>query len=151
MKLARLTFLFLLASILMSCGSSSTPKPIDGAWRATLLNPDSTTAYTFTTVFSQSTAPTVDVISFLFVTPVTCFPSPTGQSATFSVTGHGGGFETGPFTMNVSTAFGTLVENVLTLNGTRNSDGTISGTWTLTGLTGCSGSGSYSMQLLPSM
>ena len=38
-----------------------------------------------------------------------------------------------------------MVENVLTLNGTRNSDGRISGTWTLTGLSECSGGGIYTM------
>ena len=151
MKLARLAFLFLLASILMSCGSSPKPQAIDGAWRANLQDANSSTAYTFTVVFSQSAAASLDILDFHFVPSALCFPSSTGQSATFSATGHSKGFETGPFTMNVSTAFGTMTENVLALNGTRNSDGTISGTWTLTGQTGCSGGGNYSMQLLPRM
>ena len=152
MKLARLTFLFLLASILLSCGSSPASKTIDGAWRANLLNPDSSTAYTFTTVLTQGTSTTLDVTGFLFVTQPSCFPTPLGQNATFSVTGHRGGFQTGPFTMTISTAFGTMVENVLTLNGNRNGDGSITGTWTLTGLGVCSGpKGNYSMQLLPAM
>lgn len=151
MKVTRLAFLILLASILMSCGSSPAPRTIDGAWRANLLNPDSSTAYTFTVVLSQTAPPSLDIIGFSFVTSAACFPTPLGQSATFSATGHSKGFETGPFTMSVSTAFGTMTENVLTLNGSRNSDGTISGTWTLTGQTGCSGGGNYSMQLLPGM
>ena len=152
MKIARLAFLILLASILTSCGSGPAPKTINGAWRANLLNPDSSTAYTFTTVLTQGTGSTLDVMGFLFVTQPSCFPTPLGQSATFSVKGHGGGFETGPFAMTISTAFGTMTENVLTLKGNRNSDGTITGTWTLTGLGVCSGNnGSFSMQLLPTM
>jgi hypothetical protein len=110
-----------------------------------LVNPDGTAAYTFSATLAQSTGSTVNISSFGFTSAAPCFTGPLGQTATFMVTGHSGGFQTGPFGMNVSTAFGTQVENVLTLDGTRGSDGKISGTWTLAGLSGCSGGGSYTM------
>jgi hypothetical protein len=153
MGLARLTALLSLVSLLLACGSNpAPPQKIDGAWKASLQNSPSTLAYSFTTILTQGTGSTVDVSGFqFFVGASPCFTSPLGETATFTGTGQGGGFETDPFAMNISTAFGTGVENVLTLEGTRNSDGTISGNWSITGLSGCSGSGTYTMQLLPTM
>ena len=141
-------FLILLGSLLVGCGSTQAPKVIDGTWNASLQNPDSTPAYTFSATLTQGSGSTVVVSNFLFTASAACFSSPTGQSATFSATGHAGGYQTGKFGMNISTALGVQVENVLTLNGTRNSDGEISGTWNLTGLSGCSASGNYTMQAL---
>jgi hypothetical protein len=141
-------FLILLASLLVACGSTRPPKVIDGMWNANLQNPDNTSAYTFSTTLNQGTGSTVAVINFVFTASAPCFGSSTGQTATFSATGHAGGYQTGPFSMNISAASGGAVENVLSLSGTRNADGKISGTWTLTGGAGCSGSGNYSMQAL---
>ena len=141
-------FLILLGSLLVGCGSTRAPKVIDGTWNANLQNPDNTPAYTFSSTLNQGSGSTVTVINFVFTASAPCFSSSTGQTATFSATGHAGGYQTGPFTMRISTALGVAVENVLTLNGTRNADGRISGTWTLTGASGCSGSGKYMMQAL---
>jgi len=148
MNCARLTSLVLLALFLVSCGSSSPAKKIDGVWTASLQNPDSSVAYTFMATLSQSNGSTVNVSSFGFTSAAPCFTAPLGQTATFDATGHSGGYQTGPFGMNIGTGLMTPVENILTLNGTRNSDGKISGTWTLTGLSGCSGSGTYTMSAL---
>jgi hypothetical protein len=145
MKCARLISLALLAFFLVSCGSNSPAKKIDGVWNASLQNPDGSVAYTFTATLTQSTGSMVIVSNFGFTNPAPCFTAPLGQNATFTASGHSGGFETGPFGMSIGTALMTMQENVLTLNGTRNSDGKISGTWTLTGLSGCSGGGIYSM------
>lgn len=46
-------FLILLASLAVACGSTRPAKVIDGAWNATLQNPDSTSAYTFSTILNQ--------------------------------------------------------------------------------------------------
>ena len=145
MNCARLTSLALLVFFLVSCGSNSPTKKIDGVWTANLQNPDGSVAYTFMATLTQSTGSTVNVSSFGFTSPASCFTAPLGQTATFTASGHSGGYETGPFGMSIATALMTMVENVLTLSGTRNSDGTISGTWTLTGLSGCSGGGTYTM------
>jgi hypothetical protein len=147
----RLIALVVLALFLVACGSTPAPRKIDGAWKASVLNPDLSVAYTIDTTLNQGTGSSVEVISFNFTSAAPCFSDPLGQSATFSATGHSGGVETGPFAMNVSTAFGTGMENVLALTGTRNADGTITGTWTQSGLSGCSGSGNYTMTLLPAL
>src|SRR4029077_10927245 len=146
MKCARLISLALLAFFLVSCGSSSPAKKIDGLWNASLQNPDGSVAYTFMATLTQSTGSTVNITSFGFTSPAPCFTAPLGQSATFTASGHSGGYETGPFGMNIATGLMTPVENVLTLTGSRQSNGTISGNWTVTGLSRCSGvSGTYNM------
>jgi len=145
MTCARVISLVLLSCFLAACGSSTPAKKIDGIWNANLQNPDSSVAYTFMATLTQSTGSNVDVSGFVFTATAPCFTDPMGQTATFNATGHSGGYETGPFGMSVATARGTMVENTLTLTGTRNNDGKISGTWTLTGLSGCSGGGSYTM------
>jgi len=147
----RLASLALITLFLVGCSSSPAPRKIDGAWNASLVNPDLSVAFTFMTSLNEGTGSTVTIVGFNFMSDAPCFPNPLGETATFSATGHSGGFEIGPFTMNISTAFGTDVENVLALSGTRNADGTITGTWTLSGLAGCSGSGTYTMTLLPAL
>jgi hypothetical protein len=144
MNCSRLTSLALLALFLVSCGSTPAKK-IDGVWIASLQIPDGAVAYTFTVTLTQSTGSTVNVSNFGFTSPAPCFTAPLGQTATFTASGHSGGYETGPFGMNIATGLMTPVENVLTLSGSRNSSGKISGNWTLTGLSGCSGGGTYTM------
>ena len=144
MSRARLISLLLPAFFLLACGSSAPPKKIDGVWFANLQS-GGNAAYTFSATLTQNSGSTVDVTGFGFTGDAPCFGSPTGQTATFSVSGHAGGFQVGTFSMNISTSLGTAVENVLTLNGTRSADGTISGTWILTGLAGCSANGNYTM------
>jgi hypothetical protein len=56
---------------------------------------------------------------------------------------------TGTFEMTISTMFPAL-NNVVTLTGNRTGDGTISGTWVLTGQTGCSGNGTFTLSPPPS-
>ena len=147
MKIARLTFLLLLAAILIACGSSGTTKTINGTWQANLVSPSGSAAYLFLSGLSQGTGSTVTVSNFDFNSPAPCFSMPLGQSATFSVSGASNGYETGPFQMTINTLFPQQVNNVLQLNGTRNSNGSISGSWTVTGLTGCPASGTFTMNL----
>jgi hypothetical protein len=103
MKCARLISLALLAFFLVSCGSSSPAKKIDGVWNASLQNPDGSVVYTFTATLTQSTGSTVNVNSFGFTSPAPCFAAPLGQSATFTASGRSGGYETGPFGMSIGT------------------------------------------------
>jgi len=148
MTCARITSLLLLSCFLAGCASSRPAKKIDGIWNANLQNPDGSVAYTFMATLAQTTGSNVDVSSFLFTATAPCFTDPIGQTAMFDATGHSGGFETGPFGMSIATAHGTMVENTLTLDGSRGSDGNISGSWTLTGLAGCSGGGTYTLTAL---
>ena len=143
MKRIALLYLVLLTAGIISCGV--TPMKINGSYVASLLNPDGTAAYTFATTLTQASGSAVSVSGFAFSSSAPCFNAPMGQTATFSATGSSHGYQIGPFAMTVTTALGPPVENVLTLSGSRNNDGRISGTWSLTGLTDCTGSGSFTM------
>ncbi|HTS35675.1 MAG TPA: hypothetical protein VMH04_08395 [Candidatus Solibacter sp.] len=145
MPLAKVTSLTLIVLLFAGCGFVPAQKNINGEWFAQLNNPDQSQAFWFSTQLSQAKGESVGVSGFTFAPTPPCFSSQTSQTATFSVSGHSGGFQTGAFAMTISTTFGTETENDLTLNGTRTSDGTISGSWTLSGLSGCFGNGSFSM------
>jgi len=132
--------------MLISCGSN--PKTINGTWQAALANTDGSVAYTFLTSLTQGTGSAVSVSNFGFNSPASCFTSSLGETAVFSVSGNSNGYQTGSFQMTITTAFPEGVNNVLTLNGTRNSDGGISGNWTVTGLTRCPGNGTFTMHVL---
>jgi len=133
------------ALVLISCGSS--PKTINGTWQASVLNPNGSLAYTFLSGLAQGTGSAVNVSNFDFNSPAPCFATPLGQTASFSVTGNSRGYQTGPFQMTVTTIFPAATNNVLTLSGNRNSDGGITGTWTISGLTGCPGNGTFTMNV----
>ena len=147
MKAIRVS-LVLATIALASCGSSSS-KGIDGVWEGTALNSDQSVNVTFMATLAQGSGSTVDVPNFTFNSPAPCFTSSFSESATFSATGHSGGFQTGPFVLTVTTLFPSGQNNVLTLTGTRNGDGTISGNWSLTGLTGCTGNGTFTLMGIP--
>lgn len=148
MKMVSVILLLSFAPLLVACGSSHPAKKIDGVWNGNLQNFDSSSAYKFSTTLTQNSGSTVDVSGFLFMDSAPCFPARTTETATFSATRHSGGFEIGPFAMHISTTLGTGSQNVLTLDGVRAPDGKISGTWSLTGSPGCSGTGTYTMQAL---
>jgi hypothetical protein len=122
--------------LLAACGSS--PQSINGGWNAVLLNTDQSSAFGFVTDLAQASGSTVNVSGFGFEnfgSLSQCFTNSTGQSATFAAPG--------AFTMTVTTLF-PAGQNVLTLTGT-DANAAIVGTWNLTGLNGCSGSGTFTM------
>ena len=134
------------------CGSTSVPGSgsgnINGTWTATLSDTNGSPAYTFSTTFSPGTSGSLTVTNFTFTLPGPCFDSyqadQYSENGTFSLNGNFSGSVSGTFAMTISTLFPTT-NNVLTLNGTVNGS-TISGTWKATGLTGCSGTGSFNLQ-----
>ncbi len=129
-----------------ACGTSRQPQSINGLWSATVNNPDQSSAYPFTVTLAQGSGGTVNVMNFVFVNSTPCFSASSSEAATFSATGDSNGIVMGSFTMTISTVFPAL-NNVLTLQGARNIDGSISGTWTLTGQSGCTGSGNFTMNM----
>jgi hypothetical protein len=148
MRQIEVALLTCMALILGSCGSSGQPKNINGGWFALLKNPDGSTAFAFQSTLAQGSGTTVNVTNFAFEPSPQCFPSATSEMATFSSTGSSGGVETGTLAMTISTTF-PAIQNVLTLAGTRNaaeSPADISGTWGLTGQSGCTAlTGSFTM------
>jgi hypothetical protein len=134
------------ALILGGCGGgSSSAGNINGTWTAALTNSDGTPAFNFTTSFTQASGTAVSVTNLNFTTSSDCFSSQTAETGTFGFSGNFNGNATGTFGMTISTLFpAAQTNNVLTLQGTM-SNNTISGTWTLTGVPGCTGNGSFTV------
>jgi hypothetical protein len=110
-----------------------------------LLNSSGSAAYVFSSDLSQGTGSAVAISSFNFNSPAPCFAWSLGQTATFSVTGASDGYQTGPFQMTITTLFPQQSNNVLQLTGNRSGSGGIAGNWSITGLTGCPASGTFTM------
>lgn len=121
--------------IQMSCGSS-TSHNINGQWFSSLVNENQTPENQFRATFAQGTGSTLTVSNFNFLNAAPCFTT-MAETATLS----GSSFQ-----MTITTLFPAAENNVLTLQGTRTSNGNFSGTWTATGQTGCTGSGTFTMQ-----
>jgi hypothetical protein len=126
-------------------GGSSSSGNINGNWTATLTNSDGSPAFAFTTSFTQGSGTSVSVTGFTFTTNSSCFASQTSETGTFALTGNFNGDVRGTFGLVISTMFPPpQTNNVLTLQGTVNNN-TISGTWVLTGVSGCTGNGSFTI------
>jgi hypothetical protein len=138
--------LLALALTLAGCGGSGSGSGnINGTWTATLTNTDQSTAYSFSATFTQGSGSALRIANFMFTSAGPCFASePTSETGTFSLSGNSNGNVTGAFGMTITTVFPINTNNVLTLQGTVGGS-KISGTWTLTGETGCSGSGNFTV------
>ena len=80
----RLASVMITAIVLASlgCGGGSSPNVIQGAWNASLTNPDGTTAFTFTATLTQS-GKVIDVTDFVLGKPSQCFGKQTSESGFF--------------------------------------------------------------------
>jgi hypothetical protein len=127
---------------LVGCGSNSNPANINGTWNATLMGNNNTTAFAFGTSLSTNGDGSLTVTNFSFTTNSPCFVSGETESGAFTLSGNFSGQVNGKFGMVVQS--GSPSGNTLTLSGTAKGN-TISGTWTLTGSSGCTGSGTFTM------
>lgn len=146
MRPIRVASLVILTFMLAACGTSSQPQNINGPWSAGLNNVDQSQNYSFSATLTEGSGTTVNVTNFAFASSTACFSTQTSEVATFNITGSSNGVLMGSFGMTISTVFPAL-NNVLTLQGSRNDNGSISGTWTLTGQPGCIGNGTFTMYL----
>ena len=152
MKQLGVLFVLLIGIALIGCGSNhSNASNINGTWNATLTSGGNSTVFAFQTSLKENSDGSVTVSNFKFTTdtPGSSFQWKWGA-------GVSGETETGSFTVggdfdgNVKGAFGMNVQsgdpsgNSLALNGTANGN-TISGTWNLTGIGGCTGNGTFTM------
>jgi hypothetical protein len=148
-QIAIIVILLALALSMSGCGSGNgTPGSgnINGTWTFALTNTDGSPAYTFSTTFTQGSGGTLNITNFTFTSTGPCFASyQTSETGTFGLMGNFNGNVTGTFDMTISTMFPGATNNVLTLQGVVNGN-TISGNWTLTGGTGCSGKGMFTIQ-----
>lgn len=151
LKQIAMIVLLALGLTLSGCGNGNGPGSgnINGTWVATLNDANGSPVYTFSTTFTQGSGSTLSLTNFTFTSTGPCFASyQTSEIGSFGLMGNFNGNITGTFEMTITTMFPGATNNVLTLQGTVNGD-TISGTWTLTGLTGCSGNGKFTMQGVP--
>jgi hypothetical protein len=144
MKQLAIALLASFALCLTACGGgSSNSGNINGNWRATLTNTDNSPAFGFATSFTQNSGSDVTVTNLSFTTKSSCFSSGGTQTGSFALSGDFNGNVAGSFGMTIKS--GTPSGNTLTLQGTVKNN-TISGTWTLTGVTaGCTGAGTFTM------
>lgn len=151
-KLIGVIVLLALGLAMAGCDGANAPGSgnINGTWFANLTDSNGEIVdlvYSFSATFTETSNNGLDITNFTFVTPGPCFASYSAdqysETGTFSLSGNFNGNVTGTFGMTINTLFPT--NNVLTLNGTVNGS-KITGTWSATGLSGCSGSGTFTIQ-----
>lgn len=144
MKQFCVALLLVVSLALVGCGSGngSNPVTVNGNWSAILVNDDGSSAFAFTTALLVKGDGTLSVTNFTFSSDSPCFVAGQTTSGSFALSGDFNGHVTGTFAFTVESQ--SPVGNTLTLSGTA-SGNTISGTWTLTGGTGCTGSGRFTM------
>ena len=138
MKKLAMALLVTAVIMLVGCGNSSSHGNINGHWTAVLTD----TTFNFGTSIVVNNDGTLSVSNFSFATNSACFVSGETESGSFAFTGDFNGKVTGSFTFKVVS--GSPSGNTLSLTGTANGD-TITGTWSLTGGSGCTGSGNFTM------
>ena len=142
MKQLAVTVLLAVGLVLVGCGFNSNSTNVNGNWNATLLSNGNTTSFAFGTSLVTKGDGTLNITHFKFTTSSPCFQSGTTETGGFTIGGNFNGQTSGTFTMVVQS--GTPAGNTLTLNGTDHGN-TISGTWALTGGSGCTGTGTFTM------
>jgi hypothetical protein len=135
--------LTLVGITLVGCGANSAnPANINGNWNATLIDTNNTTLFQFGTSLVVNGDGTLSIANFQFNSNEACFPQGETEAGSFTLSGNFNGQVSGKFGLTIQSE--SPANNTLTLSGTA-TGGTISGTWTLTGGTGCTGNGSFTM------
>jgi hypothetical protein len=133
----------LISLALIGCGSnSSNPSNINGTWNATLVSGGNATVFMFGTSLKENGDGSLSVSNFSFTTNSPCFVSGETETGSFTLSGNFNGAVSGKFGFAVES--GSPTGNTLALSGNANGN-TISGTWTLTGSSGCTGNGTFTM------
>lgn len=142
------TFILMALVIAMTgCSSSSNSSTnINGTWSASLVNtPTGPTVYSFTTTFTEVSGGGVSVTNFTLTSANgTCMTGQSTESGSFTLSGNFSGSVTGTFGMTITTQ-DTGGQDVLTLQGGVSSNNTITGTWSLTGTSACTGQGTFTI------
>jgi uncharacterized protein YceK len=152
--------LLLVALMLGGCGSNPTPTQTaqtsaGGTWESQMLGgTGDTSGYSFVTQFTVNSSGSLNVSYLQFLNLQknygNCFPAGGGTvSGSMILTAGASNAVTGTLTFTVESSGNTLTLNGAvtgTQNGTTLTDGSVAGTWTLTGGTGCEdSSGSFTM------
>jgi hypothetical protein len=137
----KLAVAWLVAAVLtlVGCGGNDHRHgDINGTWTAVLSN----SAFSFGTSVVVNSDGTLSISQFSFSTNGPCFVSGETESGSFIFSGDFNGNVTGQFDYNVVS--GSPSGNTLMLTGTVTGH-TIAGNWSLTGGSGCQGSGTFTM------
>ena len=133
------------ALMLAGCGTNSSNTSLNGNWAAALISSksNSTPNFNFTLTMAETNGSNLSITNLNFTTSSPCFVSGTTATGGFSMSGTLNGVTSGGFHMNIQSTGSS--DNQLSLQGTINNN-TISGNWTLTGITaGCSGARTFTM------
>jgi hypothetical protein len=143
MKQFAVAILLVAAMTLAGCGSSNNNSGnINGNWTAALQDANGVPVFAFTTsLTAANSGSTVTVTNLNFTTNSCSFTAAT-ETASFVLSGNFNGNVSGSFQLNLSS--GAPSNDSLVLTGTVNG-GTISGSWTASGTTNCSTSGTFTM------
>src|SRR6266851_5494506 len=125
-----------------SSGNGSNSTNVNGTWSASLTDSQNAPTYAFTTTLTEVSGGSVSISNFTFTSTGSCFvDGQTTETGSFTLSGDFSGNVKGTFGMTiVSTTSG---GPQLTLQGGVGSNNTITGTWSLSGSTACSGSGNF--------
>lgn len=150
-NLLRLAIVFGSIFALLGCGNNQLkPADLSGDWTATLLKTNGGTAFSFSMSITEVGSTVLNVSNVVFNPATSCFQSQISASGVVRLVSSGYGYYTSFGTTAMSlTVKGSAAgggTNTLNLQGTVNPDNTVSGTWTLTGVSAtCSGSGAFTM------
>lgn len=137
---------------LLGCGNGNQVKPanLSGNWTANLQKANGSTVFSFSSSITEVGNTVLNVSNVSFNPATSCFQSQVSASglAQFSSSGYGyytgGGVTAMSITVKGLAAGGGT--DTLILQGTANPDNSVSGTWTLNGVSAaCSGSGGFTM------
>lgn len=127
---------------MVGCGSGSSSTNVNGNWSASLTSsPSGPTIYAFTTTFTEMSGGGLSITNFTLTSGGSCFVSgQTTESGSFTLSGDFNGNVKGTFGMTITGS-----GNTLTLQGGVGNNNTITGNWSLTGSTGCTGNGVFTI------
>lgn len=153
MRIALATCALGLSLALVACGNGYNNKPanLSGNWNITLLQTNGTSAFAFSTSLTEVGGSILNGSNVTFNPATSCFASQISESGAVQFSGGGGyGYYSGGGTTAMSLTVKGLsssgVTDTLNMQGTVNPDNSVSGTWTLSGVSAsCSGSGSFTM------
>ena len=141
-----------LSLALFGCGNgnNSHPANLSGNWTANLQQNNGSTVLSFTTSLTEVGGSILNGSNLTFNPASSCFASQTTESGNVQFRSSGYGYYTGggqtAMSLTIKGLSSTGATDTLNMQGTVNPDNSISGTWTLNGLSAsCSGSGAFTM------
>lgn len=137
---------------LFGCGNGNNSQPVNlsGNWTANLQQTSGTTAFSFTTTLTEVGGSILNGSNLSFSPASSCFSSQITESGNVQFSSSGYGYYTGggqtAMSLSIKGLSSSGATDALTMQGTVNPDNSVSGTWSLNGLTAsCSGSGGFTM------